>query len=244
MTAGRIIVLKYVTMTNVGVKQSDILIPSKKAWTALSTQFSKCCNTRTISLLLLLGTTALTALICDKNKNIIRGSVFSLKVIQYIQSWTCIHSLLNSCKNITTFKCLFYLTCMHTSSSSTNIYIVISQTALQSSDHRFILAVLKPIKTISRHDLTGGTFVCISLITDEHFKKDEAPFWCLLLTFSFILSAVPPWDMTIFEAVSNTTPELSRKEINKTPMSVDALNRICKPLRSSICKTKHPIDIF
>lgn len=38
-------------------------VPSTNACTARSTLFSKCCRTRAISLLLLLGTTALTALI-------------------------------------------------------------------------------------------------------------------------------------------------------------------------------------
>lgn len=38
-------------------------LPSMKACTVLSTQLSKCCSTRTISLLLLLGTMARTALI-------------------------------------------------------------------------------------------------------------------------------------------------------------------------------------
>lgn len=30
-----------------------------------------------------------------------------------------------------------------------------------------------------------------------------------VLTFSFILSKVPPWDITIFKFVSNTIPEVS-----------------------------------
>ena len=62
------------------VNRCDVFIPSRKACTALSTQFSKCCNTSTISLLLLLGTTALTALICEneskQNAPSVRGTGF------------------------------------------------------------------------------------------------------------------------------------------------------------------------
>lgn len=70
---------------------NDVFIPSKKAWTALSTQFSKCCNTSTISLLLLLGTTALTALICKTRGHSTRGTGF-FKVTQVDKinvQWRC-----------------------------------------------------------------------------------------------------------------------------------------------------------
>lgn len=40
-----------------------------------------------------------------------------------------------------------------------------------------------------------------------------------LLTFSFILSAVPPWDMTILERVSNTTPDVSVESGGKKAFS-------------------------
>ena len=65
-----------------------------KAWTALSTQFSKCCNTSTISLLLLLGTTALTALICGNDRaQRVRETIFmTINLLQVTQHSPSIHT--------------------------------------------------------------------------------------------------------------------------------------------------------
>lgn len=100
-----------------GNSSTDVIVPSRKAWTALSTQFSKCCSTSTISLLLLLGTTALTALICGEsttkqNKisvteleeqvhlNVWRW-IFTMKMLGYLQwhleTWSCVFFFFINC---------------------------------------------------------------------------------------------------------------------------------------------------
>lgn len=64
----------------------------------------------------------------------------------------------------------------------------------------------------------------------------------ILLTFSFILSAVPPWDMTIFERVSNTTPDVSGIKIGQLNSTVCLGLELY--LQNIICKSKQPPDIF
>lgn len=59
-------------------------------------------------------------------------------------------------------------------------------------------------------------------------------------TFSFILSVVPPCHMTIFERVSNTTPDVSAEEHRKKKDLETHLQTLLK----DICKTKRPADKF
>lgn len=63
----------------------------------------------------------------------------------------------------------------------------------------------------------GAKFVVLSFTLVQSATVRRAPH-VRCLTFSFILSVVPPCHMTIFERVSNTTPDVSAENTQKNDL--------------------------